>query len=106
MDDLLERMLAVDLQGRQMVSQAEEQAVKIREENSAAIAELNAQCSARLADECAALEKETLAAAQARREAELKSSSEQLDGKAEVFRLALEVHRAELKSRLLGVSIS
>ena len=44
MDDLLERMLAVDLQGRQMVSQAEEQAVKIREENSAAIAELNAQC--------------------------------------------------------------
>lgn len=105
MDDLLERMLEVDLQGRQLVSQAEEEAVKIREENSAAIAELNAQCSAKLADECAALEKETLAGAQARREAELKSAAERLDGRAEAFGTALEAHRAELRNRLLGISL-
>ena len=106
MDDLLERMLAVDLQGRQLVSQAEEQAIKIREENSAAVAELNAQCSAQLADECAALEKETLAAAQTRREAELKAAEASLDGRAEAFGEALEAHRVELRNRLLGISIS
>lgn len=103
MDDLLERMLAVDLQGRQMVSQAEEQAIKIREENSAAIAELNAQYSAKLADECAALERETLASAQARREAELQTAAEHLEDRAKVFSQELQSHRVVLMKRLMGI---
>lgn len=103
MDDLLERMLAVDLEGRQLVSQAEEQAVKLREESSAQVAELNAQYSAKLSEECAALEQETLAAAQARREAELKTSAASLDGRAAAFAKALEVHREALLKRLMGV---
>ena len=102
MDDLLERMLAVDLEGRQLVSQAEEQAVRIREESSAQVAELNAQCSAKLAEECAAVEQETLAAARKRREAELKAASADLERRAATFRQALERHRSELLLRLQG----
>ena len=103
MDDLLERMLAVDLEGRQLVSQAEEQAVKIREENSAQVAELNAQYSAKLSEECATLEQDTLAAAQERREAELKASAAKLDERAAAFSQALEAHRATLRARLMGI---
>ena len=104
MDDLLERMLAVDLEGRQMVAQAEEQAIKIREENSTQVAELNAQYSAKLADECAAVEEETLAAAQARKKAELKATAEGLEERAKAFALALAKHRTELLERLAGGS--
>ena len=79
MDDLLERMLAVDLEGRQLVSQAEEQAVKIREENSAQVAEVNAQYSAKLSEECTALEQEQAALRSAEKQREtLRSCSEDL----------------------------
>ncbi len=103
MDDLLERMLAVDLEGRQLVSQAEEQAIKIREENSSQVAEINAQYSARLSEECAAVEQETLAAAQARRESELASAASGLDERAAKFSQSLGVHRGALLKRLMGI---
>ena len=103
MDDLLERMLAVDLKGRQMVSQAEEQAIKIREENSAQVAELNAQYSAKLSEECAVVEQEVLETARAHREAELKASAATLDSRATAFGQALEVHRKALMKRLMGI---
>ena len=102
MDDLLERMLAVDLEGRQLISQAEEQAVKIREENSAEVAELNAQYSAKLADECAQVEQDTLAEARARREAALAEAAAGLLDRAATFRKALEKHRAEVLAKLQG----
>ena len=103
MEDLLERMLAVDQQGEALIKEAEAKAVQIREESSAALAKANADASAKLAAECQALEAEAVGAAEKQRKDSLESATRALAPRSVNFARELEAHRDKLLKELLAL---
>lgn len=104
MDDVLERMLAVEKQGNAVIKDAEELAVKLREEASARLAAEKADFSAALAQECASIESAAVASAEAQRETELAAARNELPGRLQKFSSALSGQRSALLERLMGLS--
>ena len=103
MEDLLERMLAIDQQGETLVKEAEAKAIQIREENSAELAKINAEASARLSAECQVLEDEAIHAAEKQREDSLAAASRELAPRSAAFSQELEAHRDKLLKMLLAL---
>ena len=103
MDDLLQRLLAVDRQGDSAVKAAEEKAVQLREASAARIAALNAEFAKSLASECAAIEEEAVATAERRREEELSSARAQMPSRRARLEAALEPRKAAFLEALLGL---
>lgn len=103
MEDVLERMLAVDRQGEALVKQAEEEAQRIREESARALAESSGTASRALAEECAALEAGILESAQKERAAALAKSEAELPRRGAAFSKELEAHRRTLLRELMAL---
>jgi cell division septum initiation protein DivIVA len=103
MEDVLERMLAVDQQGEALVKQAESEALRIREESSRSLAESSSAASRALAEECAALEAGILESAQKERAAALAKSEAELPQRGAVFSKELEKYRHTLLKELLAL---
>ncbi len=103
MEDVLERMLAVDQQGEALVKQAESEALRIREESSRSLAESSSAASRALAEECAALEAGILESAQKERSAALAKSEAELPLRGAAFAKELEKHRHTLWKELLAL---
>lgn len=103
MEELLERMLAVDQQGEALVKSAEEQAVRIREESSRELAAKSAEASRLLSEECRRLEEEAVSGAECQKAEALKASASRLSPRAESFSKELESYRYKLLKELLAV---
>lgn len=103
MEDLLERMLAVDAQGEALVKAAEEKAVQIREESSAELAKAHAVASEGLSKECQALEEAAVGAAMKQKEEALAQALKRLAPRGESFARELDGHRYKLLKELLAI---
>ena len=103
MDDLLQRLLAVDKQGDSAVKAAEEKAVQLREASAARIAALNAEFSKSLAAECAAVEAAAVDDAEKRREKELSAARKELAARRARLEAALSPQKAAFLEALLGL---
>lgn len=103
MEDLLERMLAVDQQGEALVKAAEEKAIQIREESSTELSKLHESASAALAQECQNLEAEAVNAAQKQKDDALAQAAKKLAPRGEAFAQELEVHRYKLLKELMAL---
>ena len=104
MNDLLQRLLAVDKQGDNTIKEAEEKAVQLREAAAARIASMNADFSKALAAECAAIEKAAVDEAQRQRSADLVAAQQQVAARRSDFAKALAPCRPQLLEELLGLS--
>ncbi len=103
MEDVLERMLAVDRQGEALVKQAEAEALRIREESTRSLAEASGTASRALAEECAALEAGILESAQKERAAALAKSEAELPRRGAAFSKELEGYRRTLLRELMAL---
>lgn len=103
MDDLLQRLLAVDRQGDSAVKAAEEKAVQLREASAARIAALNAEFAKGLAAECAALEADAVSEAKRRREEELSAARAEMSSRRARLETALAPRKAAFMKALLGL---
>lgn len=103
MEDLLERMLAVDAQGEALVKAAEEKAVQIREESSAELAKAHVAASETLAKECQAMEEAAVGAAVKQKEEALSQAKARLVPRSSAFSVELEGHRYKLLKELLAI---
>lgn len=103
MEELLERMLAVDQQGEALVKEAEAQALKIREEGTRSLTEKGAAESRALAEECRILQEQILDNARQQRKEALEKATRQLAPKGEAFSHDLEAYRPRLLKELLAL---
>lgn len=103
MEDLLERMLAVDAEGEALVKAAEEKAVQIREESSAELAKAHSEASEALAKECQALEEVAIGAALKQKEEALLQAQRRLEPRGVAFSAELDGHRYKLLKELLAI---
>jgi len=105
MNDLLQRLLAVDKQGDEAIKAAEEKAVQLREAAATRIAAMNADFSKALTAECAAIEKAAIEEAQRQRAAELVAAQQQVAAKRSDFAKALAPCQPRLLEELLGLAV-
>ncbi len=103
MEELLERMLAVDQEGESLVKAAEAEALKIREESTRALAEKSAAESRALAEECRILGEQILDNARQKRSEALEKATRQLSPRGESFSRDLEAYRPRLLKELLAL---
>lgn len=103
MDDLLQRLLAVDRQGDSAVKAAEEKAVQLREASAARIAALNAAFSKELSAECAAVEAAAVEEAERQRDKELAAAKAELSSRRARLEAALSPRRPAFLEALLGL---
>lgn len=103
MEDLLERMLAVDAQGEALVKDAEKKAIQIREESSAELAKMHEEVSEALAKECQALEEAAVGAALKQKDEALQQAQKRLGPKSAAFSSELDGYRYKLLKELLAI---
>jgi len=103
MDDLLQRLLAVDRQGDSSVKEAEEKAISLREAAAARLAALNAEFAKSLASECAAIEASAVTEAENRRASELSAARKELAARRARLAKALAPWKARFLEELLGL---
>ncbi|MGN0866112.1 MAG: hypothetical protein ACI4SG_00330 [Oligosphaeraceae bacterium] len=103
MEELLERMLAVDQEGESLVKSAEAEALKIREESTRVLAEKSAAESRALAEECRILGQQILENARQKRSEALEKATRQLSPRGESFSRELEAYRPRLLKELLAL---
>ncbi len=101
MDDLLQRMLAIDQEAEKLVDAAELEAVKILEEVRLQIAGEREQAQAALVTECDKLFREKIEKCRRDSDAELKQDELELDARQKAFAGRIAAKQPELLHTLL-----